>query len=234
MIVGIVCARNNSEGLPGKNFSKLCGKTLIDWTVDVALKTRRLDCVVIVTDNESYRPPPHTTVLLEPEELAGPTVAKWDVWRWASEHLEGMGRKVDAIVDLDVTRPIRTPQDVEDCISLFYAPPPNCHVVMGITRARKSPYFDLLETDERGRLHLSKPATFSVRQECESVWEHAGVYIVDRAALQQFDGLFTDGLLIHGKRLAAENGLDIDDDIGWEATVAWVVRQQKSGRHDVV
>jgi N-acylneuraminate cytidylyltransferase len=225
MIVGLVCARSGSEGLPGKNFRDMCGKPLIEWTLDVALECPSIDYAVLVTDNREYleaigldviegRRVMHLS-LPEPVELAGPRVAKWNVWRWAVDQLNWLPQQIGTVVDLDVTRPIRTPEDVEKVIKRYYAPPPDSHVTMGVTQARKSPYFDLLEHDAHGALRLSKPHQFTVRQAAMPVWEHAGVYVVNRAALESYDGLFSEGLIVHGSYLPAECGLDIDDELDW-------------------
>ncbi len=222
MIAGLVCARAGSTGLPGKNFKLMCGRPLIDWTIDAALGCGMLDRVVVVSDTV-YRHP-DADFLLEPKHLAEGYIGKWDVWKWAARELDA-----EYIVDLDISRPLKRTEHIEIIIRRFFAPPPDCHVVMGTTIARKSPYFDLLEHDGKGRLHLSKPHKFSVRQASMPVWEHAGVYVVMRSALEEYDGLFADGLVVRGKNLPAECGLDIDDEMGWIHVEAMMRRRLFEG-----
>ena len=212
MIVGLVCARSGSEGLPGKNFREMCGKPLIEWTLDVAENCPSLDEVWLVSDAE---PREDRLFLREPPELAEAHVAKWDVWKWAVSQLEDPETRIDTIVDFDVTRPLKRVEDVEKVIKRYHAPPPDSHMVMGVTQARNNPYFDLLEYDAHGALRLSKPHQFTVRQAAMPVWSHAGVYVVNRAALENYDGLFSEGLIVHGSYLPAECGLDIDDELDW-------------------
>ena len=50
--IGIIPARAGSKGLPGKNTRLLCGKPLIVWTIEKALRSRHLDRVVVTTDSE--------------------------------------------------------------------------------------------------------------------------------------------------------------------------------------
>ena len=52
MIVGHIGARKGSKGVPGKNFRMLQGKPLIDWSLDQLLNNRRIDAVVVSTDDE--------------------------------------------------------------------------------------------------------------------------------------------------------------------------------------
>ena len=226
MIVGLVCARSGSEGLPGKNFREMCGKPLIEWTLDIAENCPSLEQVWAVTDAEFPESRP-MFYLHEPPELAEAHVAKWNVWRWAARELEDSGVAVDTIVDLDVTRPLKGVEDVEKVIKRYYAPPPDSHVTMGVTQARKNPYFDLLEHDAHGALRLSKPHQFTVRQAAMPVWEHAGVYVVNRAALESYDGLFSEGLIVHGSYLPPECGLDIDDELDWTMVEA-VLRKRET------
>ena len=51
-VIAIVPARSGSKGLPGKNIKDLCGKPLLAWTIEKALKSRFIDKVVVSTDSE--------------------------------------------------------------------------------------------------------------------------------------------------------------------------------------
>ena len=214
--------------MPGKNFRKMCGKPLIEWSIDTALKSKRIDKVVVVTDSQYDHP--LCSSLEEPAELASGEVGKWDVWKWAVNELEAWWpAPIQTIVDLDVTRPIRSVEDVDRCIDRFYAQPPASHMVMGVTDARKNPYVDLLEHDASGALYLSKisPDGFTVRQAARKVFQHAGVYVVSRPVLEHFNGLFAEGLIVHGRYLPPEAGLDIDTELDW--TMVEAVLKQRMG-----
>lgn len=215
MIVGLICARYGSEGLPGKNFQPAVGKPLIEWSIDQALAADKLQAVFMVTDAAYDHP--IVPRLHEPQHLAKGDVAKWQVWQWAAAELDRTLDKVTAIVDIDVTRPIREPADIDKVVNRYLAPPPDCHVVMGVTEAKHSPYFDLLETDSVGNFRLSKPAgRFSVRQSGPKVYAHAGIYCVHRDALYRQGALFEPGQLVKGCPLPRVNALDIDDELDWQ------------------
>lgn len=51
-VIATVPARGGSKGLPGKNIRPLCGKPLIAWTIEKALKSRLIDTLVVSTDSE--------------------------------------------------------------------------------------------------------------------------------------------------------------------------------------
>jgi len=49
-VLGVIPARTGSERLPNKNIMSLCGKPLIAYTIEAALKAERLDRVVVSTN----------------------------------------------------------------------------------------------------------------------------------------------------------------------------------------
>ena len=52
MNIAIICARKNSKRIKNKNFIKVGGKPLINYTVDAALKSRLFSNIIINTDNK--------------------------------------------------------------------------------------------------------------------------------------------------------------------------------------
>ena len=97
------------------------------------------------------------------------------VWQHALEAAEAtLGREVTAFVDLDATLPLRLPADIDGALDLFEAERPD--MVMSVCEARKNPYFNLVEPDESGALHVSKPLPGGVwaRQAAPTVYEHSG------------------------------------------------------------
>ena len=47
MIIGHIGARKGSKGVPGKNFRLICGKPLIDWSLDQLVASPPLAAVVV-------------------------------------------------------------------------------------------------------------------------------------------------------------------------------------------
>ena len=50
----VICARTGSKGLKNKNFLKIKGKTLIEHTIKVALKSKIFKNIVISIDKKKY------------------------------------------------------------------------------------------------------------------------------------------------------------------------------------
>lgn len=182
MILGHIGARKGSKGVPGKNFRPLCGKPLIDWSLDQLLQNPRVGAVVVSTDDEQIYD--HAVargclaIGLRPAHLATDQAPKWGVWQHALAASETKVGPVSAFLDLDCTSPLRLPEDIEGALDLFEADHPD--MVMSVCEARKNPYFNLVEPDQTGALHVSKPLPGGVwaRQDAPVVYEHVGVVYV--------------------------------------------------------
>ena len=184
MILGHIGARKGSKGVPGKNFRPLCGKPLIDWSLDQLFANPRVGAVVVSTDDEEiYAHAVKRGALeigLRPADLATDTAPKWGVWQHALAASEAVIGAVSAFLDLDCTSPLRLPEDIDGALSLYQIEHPD--MVMSVCEARKNPYFNMVELDGSGRLQVSKPLPGGVwaRQNAPVVYEHVGlVYVVD-------------------------------------------------------
>ncbi len=214
MILGHIGARKGSKGVPGKNFRNICGKPLIDWSLDQLFANPRIEDVVVSTDDAAIYD--HAVkrgaldIGLRPAELATDAAPKWGVWQHALAAGEAAaGRAVSAFVDLDCTSPLRLPEDIDAALDLFQSARPD--MVMSVCEARKNPYFNMLELDAQGALQVSKslPGGVWARQNAPLVYEHVGlVYVVAPDYLRRAKTLY-DGRVIPVE-LPAERCHDID------------------------
>lgn len=232
MIIGHIGARAGSKGVPGKNFRLLHGKPLIDWSLDQLFACDRIDGVVVSTDSPEIHA--HAVargcldIGLRPAHLATDTAAKWHVWQHALAEVEKQTGPADVFVDLDCTSPLRLPQDIVAGLDLFAREQPD--MVMSCVESRKNPYFNILETDASGALHVSKPLPGGVvaRQQAPQVYDHVGlVYVLRTDYLRAASGLF-DGRVIP-LVLPVERGLDVDSPFDWEIIEFLMGRQIAQG-----
>lgn len=196
MILGHIGARKGSKGVPRKNFREICGKPLIDWSLDQLLAHPRVDAVVVSTDDEEiYEHAIAKGALkmgLRPAHLASDTAGKWQVWQHALEVSEEiLDEPVTAFLDLDCTSPLRLMEDIDNALNLFFDEKPD--MVMSCCDAHKNPYFNLVEPDETGALQVSKPLPGGVvaRQQAPKVYEHAAsTYVVAPDYLRRANALY--------------------------------------------
>lgn len=123
-MIAIIPARGGSKGLPGKNIRPLNGKPLIAYAVEAALKAKRIDKVIISTDDEEIA---RVAVqygaelpFMRPAELASDTAMAVDNYIYTIGRLEEeSGRTIDAFVVLQPTSPLRIAEDIDGAVELF-------------------------------------------------------------------------------------------------------------------
>ena len=219
MIVGHIGARWGSKGVPGKNFRNLNGKPLIDWSLDQLLNNPRIDVVVVSTDDvKIYRHAQIKNTLdigLRPPELCTDTASKWSVWQHSLTACEAHKGPVSMFVDLDCTSPLRFDSDLDAALDAFESQQPD--MLMSCCPARKNPYFNLVEPDEHGVLHVSKPLTTQVvaRQQAPVVYEHAAsTYVLKPEYLKTANSLFEGN--VKPFLMSAERCFDIDSELDFK------------------
>jgi CMP-N,N'-diacetyllegionaminic acid synthase len=213
MIIGHIGARKGSKGVPGKNFRMICGKPLIDWSLDQLFAHPRVDVVVVSTDDEAIYD--HAIargalkIGLRPAHLATDGAGKWGVWQHALAATEALTGPASAFLDLDCTSPLRLDSDITNALELFETESPD--MVMSCCEARKNPYFNLVEPDATGALHVSKPLPGGVvaRQHAPTVYEHAAsTYVVAPDYLRRASSLFEGRVIPY--LMDADRCVDID------------------------
>jgi CMP-N,N'-diacetyllegionaminic acid synthase len=235
MILGHIGARKGSKGVPGKNFAPLHGKPLIDWSLDQILANERVGAVVVSTDD----PEIHAHAIargaldigLRPAHLATDSAPKWGVWQHALTEAEARIGPVSAFLDLDCTSPLRLPKDIDAALDLYVSQHPD--MVMSVCEARKNPYFNLVEADETGALHVSKalPGGVWSRQAAPKVWEHAAsTYVVSPDYLRRAERIY-DGRVIPFE-MPPERCIDIDTPFDFRL-VEWLLGERLKGEQNV-
>ena len=185
-----ICARGGPKGIPGKNIRSLNGKPLIGYTiatanafrqrhpgVDVVLSTDSPEIIQVAAEfglSSDYR---------RPEVLASDTAGKVDAMADVLNYQERKeNKKYDFLLDMDVTSPLRTVEDLEaglvqlqereDALNIFSVSPAN-----------RNPYFNMVEEQPDGTVDLAKrpEVPFLTRQSAPAVYDmNASFYIFRR------------------------------------------------------
>lgn len=116
-VLGVICARGGSKGLPRKNVLDLGGRPLIAWSVASAARSALLDRTVVSTDDpeiaEAARAAGGDVPFMRPAELATDTAKVTDAVIHA---YQALGEPYDILVLLHATSPFRRGRDIDDCI----------------------------------------------------------------------------------------------------------------------
>ncbi len=117
MILGITPARGGSKGVPRKNIREICGKPLLAWTIETALRSTRLDEYVVSTEDPeiaSVATSYGAKVIQRPSELATDEADTLPVLQHVLRELPA-----DIVVVLQATSPVRRPGLIDRCIERF-------------------------------------------------------------------------------------------------------------------
>lgn len=143
-VLALIPARGGSKGIPHKNVMMLGGKPLIAHSILQALESRRINRVVVSTDDDEI-----AEVALEwgaevpffrPSEYAQDSSPDIDVFRhalgWLSEHESYVP---DLIVHLRPTGPARRVQLIDEAVDLLESHP-EADAVRSMCLALQTPY----------------------------------------------------------------------------------------------
>ena len=117
-IVAIITARAGSKGLKNKNIIDLCGKPLMAYSIEAALKAEVFSRVIVSTDSERYAEIAKdygAEVMMRDEELASDTATTYMV---VENILKKMG-DIDYFVLLQPTSPLRNEEHIREAVQLF-------------------------------------------------------------------------------------------------------------------
>ena len=113
--VAFIPARKGSKGLPGKNKKLFCGKPLIQWSIDQAIKTKLFKRVIVSSDDDevlSIASDNYGDLVVPYErhsELATDTTRVEEV---LYDFFAQEGHGCDYVCLLNPTSPLRTPDDI--------------------------------------------------------------------------------------------------------------------------
>jgi hypothetical protein len=89
-------------------------------------------------------------------------------------------KKYDYVLDLDVTSPLRTLQDLEDAFNIIKSDE-HAYNLFSVNHANRNPYFNMVEKKDNGYFGLAKTGSFLSRQTAPAVYDmNASFYFFKR------------------------------------------------------
>jgi CMP-N-acetylneuraminic acid synthetase len=123
-IVAIIPARKDSERLPHKNLKMMCGKPLINWTLDEALKCEFLDEILVSSNDPRILKAcfryfnyagEKVKFIQRPKEISQ---AHSPVWKLVEHACSGYPDDT-IIILLQITNPLKKASDIRKAYRLF-------------------------------------------------------------------------------------------------------------------
>lgn len=215
-----ICARGGSKGVKNKNIKELHGKPLIAYTIEQAKESGLFEHIVISTDSDDIAKVAQEygaeVFFKRSSEMASDTAGKLDVIKDAFVRSEAYYQKqYDYLIDLDATAPLRSVDDIKNSFAQFLKDD-NSNLIT-VMLSRRSPYFNLVEVSNDGKVTLSKKLDSSIvrRQDAPKSYDmNASIYIWKRESLLDQKSLFLEktGLYV----MPEERSIDIDTELDFE------------------
>lgn len=160
-ILFTICGRAGSEGFKNKNLKVFCGNSLVNYTVsaiklyidkygndddiDVVLSTDSNELISIIREQKMLP----INIIHREERLSGGSVAKASVICDCLVRMQEKTKKTyDIVVDLDITSPLRTVEDIRQAIEKKLERK-DVNVVFSVTEARRNPYFNIVKRQDK-------------------------------------------------------------------------------------
>lgn len=199
-ILFTICGRAGSKGIKNKNLKEFLGYPLPFYTVsaidlykkknhdvycDVVLNTDSNELIKMFKEQLNFQ----VDIIERNSSLGLDNTPKVEV---IFNCLDVMKKRksinYDMVVDLDITSPLRTVEDVDNLIRKKTES--NSDIVFSVTDSRRNPYFNMVKKSENGyeRVIASK---FNARQEAPEIFDmNASLYAYSPEFLESGKGIF--------------------------------------------
>lgn len=217
-----ICGRAGSKGFKNKNLKTFCGRPLVYYTLSAAelfmQKMPDVDVDICLNTDSQYLADlvlaqyPEVTFLPRGEALGMDTVPKMAVFQDSLARMEEKNNCVyDYVMDLDITSPLRTANDIAAAYRIKDRRT-DLDLVFSGTEARRNPYFNQVAAKDD---HVVKviDSPFTARQQAPAIYDiNASIYVFRRDFLaNNTTGILWDGKI--GLSLMKDTGiLDIDSE----------------------
>jgi CMP-N-acetylneuraminic acid synthetase len=208
-----IFARGGSKGLPRKNIMPLLGKPLIQYSIEVALKTIGIEKVFVSTDDADIATVAQSNgaiVIDRPIELAQDNSPEWLAWKHAINWVKEQYGDFNEFVSLPATSPLRGVKDVESAI--LRRSNVGADICIAITPANRSPYFNMVKRLSDNSIELVNEAENKIfrRQDAPEVFDITTVVYVADVEFIMNNGNIFDGT-ITSVEIPKCRAVDIDD-----------------------
>lgn len=216
--LAVIPARGGSKGIPKKNIALLCGKPLLDYTLEWINRVKEMKPqmqmdVVVSTDSKEIasvaRKFSGIEVVMRPEEISG-DAASTEVALFHAIEMMQEERKItyDAVLTFQPTSPFRKEQTFIEFIHQFERDINQFDALLSLHETRTD-YWIQKEDGSYGRLHPDAPRR---RQERKPMYvENSAYYVTKIDALYLAKSVL--GTKVNGFLIDETEGLDINTPI---------------------
>lgn len=226
--IAIITARGGSKRIPNKNIRGFCGKPMIAYSIEAAIKSRVFDIVMVSTDSKeiadiavSYGA---EVPFMRSQETSNDYATTADVLGEVLECYKGIGKQFDIFACLYPTAPFVTAEELQEAMKMMNEK--NADTIMPVIPYSFPPQRGFVERE--GYLCYIHPEHERTRsQDLEKVYHDAGQYYICR--VQRF---LQNGTLVMPHTVPVIKDemsvQDIDTEEDWKmAEMKYMIRQGK-------
>ncbi len=225
-IIAVIPARGGSKGVPRKNIADICGKPLLQYTIEVANDSSLIDACIVSTDDQEIADVACSlgvdVPFLRPREFAQDDSPDIDYLKHAVQWLlANRNWRPEIVVVLQPTLPLRTATDVDAALDFMLKE--QCDSLRTISipygyTPYKMWFMDNPETGEMSPVlktkYYDRLRTDVPRQLLKPVYWQNGVVIATRPKFILEGCVF--GPDLRGFAVPIEHALDIDEPIDFK------------------
>ncbi len=135
-ILAVITARGGSKRIPRKNIKEFCGKPIIEYSIDAALKSKIFDEVMVSTDDDEIAQislaAGASVPFMRSEKTSNDYATTKDVLLEVLSEYKKRGKEYDYLVCLYPTNPFITSEKIKDALDILIRE--QCEQVVPIVR----------------------------------------------------------------------------------------------------
>lgn len=182
--MAVIPARGGSKRIPRKNIRPFCGKPMIAWSIDAALRSDCFDQVIVSTDDaeiaEVARVCGAAVPFMRPAELSDDYAGTIPVIRHAIEWFQGQGTAPEQVCCIYATAPFVRAEDILEGLCILERTGSDYAFSVA---SYAFPIQRALRLTSDGRVAMLHPEHFNTRsQDLEEAYHDAGQFYWGRAS----------------------------------------------------
>lgn len=234
MRVAIIPARGGSQRIPRKNIKEFCGKPMIAWSIEAALKIGCFDKVIVSTDDADIADIAKRygacIPFIRPAALSDDYTGTIPVVRHAIEWCLSQGHNIKQVCCLYATAPFVRAKDLHRGLEILQAN--NCAYAFSVT-SYAFPIQRAIQISRAHRVEMFHPEHFNTRsQDLEEAFHDAGQFYWGHATTWLSEKMIfgPDSMPVFIPRHRVQ---DIDTQEDWQRA-EWLFRamQQQTAEED--
>ncbi len=213
--IAIITARGGSKRIPKKNIKDFCGKPIIAYSIEAALKSELFDEVMVSTDSEEIaeisKKYGAKVPFMRRAATSNDFAVTADVLSEVLDKYRNVGKSFDTALCLYPTAPFVTADRLKDAFSRFSAAKPDS--LMSVVRFDFPPQRAVVIRD--GKIEFQSPEYALTRsQDLEPLYHDCGqFYILDTESFGKYHALVMPNTVPY--IVPGEEVQDIDNESDW-------------------